>query len=100
MAAVAERLRRAPGMVSFFGKSFDRPRLEDKMRIVGVPAPFDGLAHLGAHRGSGRVVEIDGGAHAAKGSRRGGDCRVQNFVQRSTCVTAVQRSTFGVQGGA
>lgn len=46
LAAVAERLAAAPGMVSFFGKSFDRHRLEDKMRIAGIGPPFAGLAHL------------------------------------------------------
>ena len=57
LAAVAERLRRAPGMVSFFGKSFDRHRLEDKMRIAGVPAPFDGLAHLDLYHPFRRLTQ-------------------------------------------
>jgi hypothetical protein len=33
-------------VVSFFGKSFDRHRLEDKMRMHGVAAPFDDVPHL------------------------------------------------------
>ncbi len=46
MAACAERIREGSGLVSFFGKSFDRHRLEDKMRLHGVRPPFDGLPHL------------------------------------------------------
>ena len=57
LAAVAERLRAAPGMVSFFGKSFDRHRLEDKMRIAGVEAPFDGLAHLDLYHPLRRLTQ-------------------------------------------
>jgi hypothetical protein len=33
-------------MVSFFGKSFDRHRLEDKMRLASVPPPFADRPHL------------------------------------------------------
>lgn len=46
LAEVAERLRGASALVSFFGKSFDRHRLQDKMRIAGVEPPFEGLPHL------------------------------------------------------
>lgn len=46
LAEVARRVEEADSIVSFFGKSFDRHRLEDKMRIVGVDAPFAGRAHL------------------------------------------------------
>lgn len=46
LQAVAEIVGRADHLVSFFGKSFDRHRLEDKMRIVGVEPPFDGQPHL------------------------------------------------------
>jgi uncharacterized protein YprB with RNaseH-like and TPR domain len=42
----AERIRASRGVISFFGKSFDRHRLEDKMRIHGVAPPFAGLPHL------------------------------------------------------
>lgn len=45
LAACAERLRSARLLVSYFGKSFDRHRLEDKMRQHGVAPPFDGLPH-------------------------------------------------------
>ncbi|MEE2939195.1 MAG: ribonuclease H-like domain-containing protein [Planctomycetota bacterium] len=46
LEAVAEIVGGADHLVSFFGKSFDRHRLEDKMRIVGVAPPFDGRPHL------------------------------------------------------
>ena len=46
LAECAFRIARSSGVVSFFGKSFDRHRLEDKMRIHGVPAPFDDVPHL------------------------------------------------------
>ncbi|MEM9383229.1 MAG: ribonuclease H-like domain-containing protein [Planctomycetota bacterium] len=46
LADVADRIRGASGVVSFFGKSFDRHRLEDKMRIHGVDPPFEGAPHL------------------------------------------------------
>jgi hypothetical protein len=42
----AERVRAAPVIVSFFGKSFDRHRLEDRMRCLGIEPPFEGKAHL------------------------------------------------------
>ncbi len=43
---VAERIASASVLVSFFGKSFDRHRLEDKMRLHGVTPPFDEVVHL------------------------------------------------------
>jgi uncharacterized protein YprB with RNaseH-like and TPR domain len=46
LEACAARLREASGVVSFFGKSFDRHRLEDKMRLHGVEPPFAALPHL------------------------------------------------------
>lgn len=46
LAECAERIRDSSGVVSFFGKSFDRHRLEDKMRLCGVEPPFEGLPHL------------------------------------------------------
>lgn len=46
LAECARRIRESSGVVSFFGKSFDRHRLEDKMRLCGVEPPFDGLPHL------------------------------------------------------
>ncbi len=43
---VARRVADAAGVVSFFGKSFDRHRLEDKMRVFGIEPPFGELPHL------------------------------------------------------
>lgn len=46
LAECAERIAAGAGLVSFFGKSFDRHRLEDKMRLHGVRPPFENLPHL------------------------------------------------------
>jgi len=46
LAEVAERIRGASGLVSFFGKSFDRHRLEDKMRLHRIAPPFAARPHL------------------------------------------------------
>lgn len=46
LAEVARMVRASSGLVTFFGKSFDRHRLEDKMRQHGVPPPFAELPHL------------------------------------------------------
>jgi uncharacterized protein YprB with RNaseH-like and TPR domain len=43
---VAQRIRAAAYVVSFFGKSFDRHRLEDKMRLHGIAPPFAEKPHL------------------------------------------------------
>lgn len=43
---VAERIEGAQALVTFFGKTFDRHRLEDKMRVHGVRPPFKDRAHL------------------------------------------------------
>lgn len=43
---VADRIAAASVLVSFFGKSFDRHRLEDKMRLHGVTPPFATTIHL------------------------------------------------------
>jgi uncharacterized protein YprB with RNaseH-like and TPR domain len=68
---VAQRIRAAAYVVSFFGKSFDRHRLEDKMRLHGVAPPFAEKAHLDLywplrrrHRG------------------RFGDCRLRTLEQQ------------------
>jgi uncharacterized protein YprB with RNaseH-like and TPR domain len=42
----AERIEASAGIVSFFGKAFDRHRLEDKMRFHGIRPPFDERAHF------------------------------------------------------
>ena len=46
LAEVAELVAAGECVVTFFGKSFDRHRLEDKMRLHGVPTPFPGKPHL------------------------------------------------------
>jgi len=46
LAEVALRVASSSGVVSFFGKSFDRHRLEDKMRSSLVEPPFEGQPHL------------------------------------------------------
>jgi hypothetical protein len=70
---VAQRIRAAAYVVSFFGKSFDRHRLEDKMRLHGIAPPFAEKPHLDLywplrrrHRG------------------RFGDCRLRT-LERELC---------------
>jgi hypothetical protein len=46
LAETAERIAAASAIVSFFGKSFDRHRLEDKMRLHGLTPPFAQHVHL------------------------------------------------------
>ncbi len=46
LSEVARRVRAHGALVTFFGKSFDRHRLEDKMRLHGIAPPFEGLPHL------------------------------------------------------
>ncbi len=46
LEACAARVRRRGALVSFFGKSFDRHRLEDQMRLHGVEPSFAGRPHL------------------------------------------------------
>ncbi len=46
LSECARRIADRSGVVSFFGKSFDRHRLEDKMTLCGVPAPFADRPHL------------------------------------------------------
>jgi uncharacterized protein YprB with RNaseH-like and TPR domain len=46
LAEVARRIRAAGAIVSFFGKSFDRHRLEDRMRVHGIAPPFSEVCHL------------------------------------------------------
>ncbi|MDE0913799.1 MAG: ribonuclease H-like domain-containing protein [Planctomycetota bacterium] len=55
LAETARRISGAKSVVSFFGKSFDRHRLEDKMRIVGVDSPFKDLPHLDLYHPMRRV---------------------------------------------
>lgn len=46
LAEVERRIRAAPLIVTFFGKSFDRHRLEDKLRFHSLPTPFADKPHL------------------------------------------------------
>jgi uncharacterized protein YprB with RNaseH-like and TPR domain len=46
LEACAQRVRQRGCLVSFFGKSFDRHRLEDQMRLHHVDPPFEQRAHL------------------------------------------------------
>lgn len=46
LAECAQRVADGSSLVSFFGKSFDRHRLEDKMQLCGVAPPFADRPHL------------------------------------------------------
>jgi uncharacterized protein YprB with RNaseH-like and TPR domain len=46
LSEVGSRVRASDGLVTFFGKSFDRHRLQDKMRVHGIEPPFAERAHL------------------------------------------------------
>ena len=55
LAATAARIADSTCMVSFFGKSFDRHRLEDKMRLFGIEPPFEGRPHLDLYHPCARL---------------------------------------------
>ena len=46
LTAVAERIAAAGSIVSFFGRSYDQHRLLDRLRVHGLPSPFEGRLHL------------------------------------------------------
>ncbi len=80
LAEVARRVADASGVVSFFGKSFDRHRLEDKMRVHGVEPPFARRPHLDLYHACARLYRAalrDGRLatmeHALCAVRRRGD---------------------------
>ena len=73
LAECAARIRASSGVVSFFGKSFDRHRLEDKMRLVGVAPPFEEVPHLDLYHPLRRLYR---GAY--------GDTRLQT-LERELC---------------
>ncbi|MEO0650591.1 MAG: ribonuclease H-like domain-containing protein [Planctomycetota bacterium] len=77
MAETARRVAAAGQLVTFFGKSFDRHRLEDKMRLHGIDPPFAGAPHLDLYHACRRLY---GGAYA--------DGRLQT-MERALC--AVER---------
>jgi hypothetical protein len=55
LAAAAERIAASSCIVSFFGKSFDRHRLEDKMRLFGIEPPFANRPHLDLYHPCARL---------------------------------------------
>ncbi|MCP3916636.1 MAG: ribonuclease H-like domain-containing protein [bacterium] len=63
LAEVSRIVGDKDAVVSFFGKSFDRHRLEDKMRIVGVEPTFEGRPHLDLYHPFRRLTQghlVDG----------------------------------------
>ena len=46
LAEVADRIAAGDAVVSFFGKAFDKTRLEDKLRQHRLPSPFPDRPHL------------------------------------------------------
>jgi uncharacterized protein YprB with RNaseH-like and TPR domain len=77
---VAERIAGASAIISFFGKSFDRHRLEDKMRLHGVIPPFESSIHLDlyyplrrAHRGKFENCRLKTLERELVGVQRGDD---------------------------
>src|SRR5262249_23502452 len=50
LASCADRIRASSGLVTFFGKSFDRHRLQDKMRVHRIDPPFAERAHFDLYR--------------------------------------------------
>ena len=75
LADVAERIARRAWLVTFFGKSFDRHRLEDKMRVHGIEPPFAGRPHLDLYHPLRRLY---GGAW--------GDGRLSTLERELCCV--------------
>lgn len=53
----ARRILDAGSVVSFFGKSFDRHRLEDKMRLHAVDPPFESRPHLDLYHPLRRIYK-------------------------------------------
>lgn len=54
---VAQRVRASEAVVSFFGKSFDRHRLEDKMRLHHIDPPFADRPHLDLYHPLNRLYK-------------------------------------------
>lgn len=76
LAECAERIAASAGLVSFFGKSFDRHRLEDRMRVHGLSPPFARVPHLDLYHPLRRLYR---GAYA--------DTRLQT-LERELCAVA------------
>lgn len=80
---VAEKIRAASMVVSFFGKSFDRHRLEDKMRMHGIAPPFEGRPHLDLYHPLRRLYR----PRAAPGARTVAlDARLRTLEQELCAV--------------
>lgn len=86
----ARRIADSSGVVSFFGKSFDRHRLEDKMRVHGIEAPFGRLPHLDLYHPLNRLYtrragwdRVGGGGESPAGSGFG-DGRLAT-MERALC---------------
>ena len=60
LRVAAERIAASSGVVTFFGKSFDRHRVEDKLRQHGIASPFEGRPHLDLYHPCKRLY---GGAY-------------------------------------
>lgn len=56
LSECADRIAAAETVVSFFGKSFDRHRLEDKMRTHGIAPPFE-RPHLDLYHPLARLTK-------------------------------------------
>lgn len=76
----AARIAAASMVVTFFGKSFDRHRLEDKMRLHRIAPPFEAIPHLDlywplrrAHRGKWGDCRLKTLEHHLCGVRRHDD---------------------------
>ena len=75
---VAERIAKSGALVSFFGKSFDRHRLEDKMRMHHIEPPFEGMPHLDLYHPLNRLYNrralwdklVPGGADSGRELRQ------------------------------
>jgi uncharacterized protein YprB with RNaseH-like and TPR domain len=86
LAAVAARIQDAALLVSYFGKSFDRHRLEDKMRLHGLSPPFAGRPHLDLYHPLRRLYRapLARRAPAARGDGR---------------LASVERDLAGIERG-
>ena len=87
LAACAERIAAAETMISFFGKSFDRHRLEDKMRCHGIAPPFE-RPHLDLYHPLRRLMG---------GSLRDGRLAT---LERSLCAVEREEDLPGSQAPA
>ncbi len=59
--ALAEEAARARGIVSFHGRGFDVPRIEERFQLAGRTSPFATLPHLDLLVGARRVFRMRAG---------------------------------------